>query len=1733
MKKVIPFRLALAGLLTLFFTKGDAQTWTRTFGGSKNEAANQIIQTSDGGYLIAGNSDSYSNKQNIYLLKTNQHGVMQWQKTIFSNYYESAIGLTLTDAGSIFLIANSTDSIAYKKILLIKLDLSGNVLFSQNISGNLTETASGIVNAGNDLVVSGTVNNLSTGEDIFTLKLDSLGTPIWRKEINIPNTQRNNAIKKKGNGGFLIAGVTVVGNSDFEYAVSLNSIGDTLWTRQTNYGYNLGGFISCATLAGDSIHIFSNNNTSTNSKNIQFVAYTSSGNFSRHYFNFSESGLIYDILPDTSGGFVVAGKLAQFLFTAHFSSWNSEIRWIRTQLAHKSATLSAKYTSIIGSGNKFILAGNSNMFGYYDGIKGTNIFIQSLHNDGGMDAMDPVSIVSDTAVFCYGDTTTLSVSPNFDYYQWIKYDSKKARSSWVPGVNSFALPVDSGGDFYCTLWNDDYYAFASRTYNNRVPCYGKPDTTIKNTGKLIHCILMGTIKLYVAEASNTTYQWYYNGVAIPGSNKHEHIPLVTGNYAVQVTNPCFSLTSSGTFVDVTNGPIVEVYLDTLYGLYDSRSGIACNILLSGGILGTSCQWYKDGQFLGLTTPYIHANAPGTYWVDRTSPCGVNRGVYTVIYDTLTATLKAHGQLTGCFTAYTMLSVNKIGYYHEWYRNGVLLNTATTDTIILLRDFGSGLYHCKIYNGGCQYIFSDTINYQYNVAGNFSIDYGITAVSCGAPKTLTARFNTASFYQWYLDGIAILNANSVSYNATQSGTYHYVALAACGTGASLPVKIQFGPPATFTTTILPDRPVIYRVADTLSVQISYEYPPPGTSIQWKLDGQNTSFWSNTNLKLGGLYECYLTNACGTTLASSIQVGTYVENNVLSIIGDTILCQGDSVILELPNSINGSYYWNKSGFSISGAISKQLIVKESGIYYGTYRTLFGPVATVAVKVVVNPKLFTDIYHSAPLSICSNPTVELSAPVRNDFSYQWYSNGFVIPGAINNNFFASLSGSYTVSIIDSNNCESILGNANVKDSVLTNITLALDGPNIICQGEAKTIKAPAGFISYQWFADNTIIPGATDDSLVVNMPGHYKVELLDNNGCKRTGRIYIRQFMPIGSTFKVQPVLCNYNGSFQRRFDEPVDVIVTGPNGFYLSRNQVTIIGSSNLPAGNYIFKYGPPNTSSCFQLDTLDLQVEPFSPVIGLIYSNQNACSNKIVGLALESPSSIGYTLWSTGATTSSIAVYSSGYYSVTQSNLSGTCSGTDSIYVEINQAPSVSISVAGNPNFCLGNSVTLDAGSGHASYHWNTGATTQTILAPVGGKYIVIVQDSINSCTATDTVFVNVLNGVALNIAATDTVNVCQGEMIFPVQYQTGMTYLWSNGQTTPAMIPAGPGWYTLTAFNPNGCNVVDSVFINIVNPAIPNITAAGPTTFCQGQSVSLNAGVIASQYLWSTGETSQSISVSVSGWYWVSVTNGGSCANKDSIQVMVNSNPAVNISPGTTIDACQGQTVLLSVTPTLGHSFLWSTGETTSQILLNSSANLDVTVTNNANGCSTMANASVTFYALPIVSITAAGPTSFCQGDSVLINALSSGTNFIWLRNNVPIPGANSSAFIAKIKGTYKCVASDVNGCLAISTGLKVSVPCVPIGGDVWKETTDELFFDDKFLTIFPNPASDLIFISTTLANFDLRIYASDGKLIRDLQNQNGENAIDISMLPDAIYYLIATDDQGKMSSAKFLKKSD
>jgi hypothetical protein len=209
-------------------------------------------------------------------------------------------------------------------------------------------------------------------------------------------------------------------------------------------------------------------------------------------------------------------------------------------------------------------------------------------------------------------------------------------------------------------------------------------------------------------------------------------------------------------------------------------------------------------------------------------------------------------------------------------------------------------------------------------------------------------------------------------------------------------------------------------------------------------------------------------------------------------------------------------------------------------------------------------------------------------------------------------------------------------------------------------------------------------------------------------------------------------------------------------------------------------------------------------------------------------------------------------------------------VNVNALPQPVIKEGQSLSICQGDTVQLSTINASA-YLWSNNTTGQVTYTTKAGTYTVKVTD-INGCKGTSaptTVTVNQLPNAT--ITADGATTFCQGKHI-TLSAPDAVSYLWSNGLSTKNIIVVQSGDYSVKITDNNACkNTSNSINVSVSPYPKPVITSNKASEFCQGDSIILNAGQ-ANEFLWSTGEKAQTITVKSTGVYTVAAGDGNGCA---------------------------------------------------------------------------------------------------------------------------------------------------------------------------------------------------------------------------------------------------------------------
>jgi hypothetical protein len=259
--------------------------------------------------------------------------------------------------------------------------------------------------------------------------------------------------------------------------------------------------------------------------------------------------------------------------------------------------------------------------------------------------------------------------------------------------------------------------------------------------------------------------------------------------------------------------------------------------------------------------------------------------------------------------------------------------------------------------------------------------------------------------------------------------------------------------------------------------------------------------------------------------------------------------------------------------------------------------------------------------------------------------------------------------------------------------------------------------------------------------------------------------------------------------------------------------------------------------------------------------------------------------------------------IISSNLEDISNISQAIWVGTPQQPTVTASSA--LVFCEGDSVLLTSSAG-TSYTWSNGSNTQTITVKNTGSYTVTVNK--DNCIASS----NPVNTTAM--AAPDSsvkveiASLC-GSGSVKLSGQPGLTYAWNIGPTTQSITVSQDGSYTLTVTDSIGCHSSSTTNLDLTTFFSTLIYPSGATTFCEGGNVVLHTIPGLASYLWSNGQTTDSIIVTTGGVYTVTISDGICSKNSNAVSVTVNPLPTVNFSLPQDTFCHSASSVSLSATP--------------------------------------------------------------------------------------------------------------------------------------------------------------------------------------------------------------------------------
>lgn len=233
-----------AGESDVWLVKTDAhgyEQWNRTFGGTDRDSTYSVTQAVDGGYILAGGTNSYgAGRSDVWLVKTDSKGYEQWNKTFGGINDDRAESVRQTFDGG-YILAGGTGSFGrgWSDVWLIKIDTNGNMQWNQTFGGNGGDWAESIQQTSDGgFIIAGTTTSYGAGYfDFWLIKTDSNGKEQWNQTFEGSGDDWAHSVIQTSDGGYVITGKTGLLDDDVNY--DQNDDLDDMWLVKTDSKGNM------------------------------------------------------------------------------------------------------------------------------------------------------------------------------------------------------------------------------------------------------------------------------------------------------------------------------------------------------------------------------------------------------------------------------------------------------------------------------------------------------------------------------------------------------------------------------------------------------------------------------------------------------------------------------------------------------------------------------------------------------------------------------------------------------------------------------------------------------------------------------------------------------------------------------------------------------------------------------------------------------------------------------------------------------------------------------------------------------------------------------------------------------------------------------------------------------------------------------------------------------------------------------------------------------------------------------------------------------------------------------------------------------------------------------------------------------------------------------------------------------------------------------------------------------
>lgn len=344
-----------------------------TLGDGNNEVIFVVEETTDGGYIYGGYTESLvTDDRDLLLVKTDKNGLIEWQKTIGGSLIDDVQSILVLADG--YIICGYTQSFGNGEydVLVLKISLSGDIIWQKAYGGEKTEFGKSLKKtADGGYILVGYTGSFGEGtHDIWVIKLYKDGDIEWQKTYGESDVENSYSIIETSDGGYIVSGMKhyLPDNRQQIYLIfKINSLGELEWTKLYGIGGNMATYSMAKTDDEGFIVAGYTDSLGTNSLDIILVKFDIFGNVQwQKAYSGSGNDLAVSVIKTSNGGYFLTG------YSNSTEDSNNDIIAIRLdstgniiwQKAYggRGEDVSKSYRSIETETGDFVILGNTNSF---------------------------------------------------------------------------------------------------------------------------------------------------------------------------------------------------------------------------------------------------------------------------------------------------------------------------------------------------------------------------------------------------------------------------------------------------------------------------------------------------------------------------------------------------------------------------------------------------------------------------------------------------------------------------------------------------------------------------------------------------------------------------------------------------------------------------------------------------------------------------------------------------------------------------------------------------------------------------------------------------------------------------------------------------------------------------------------------------------------------------------------------------------------------------------------------------------------------------------------------------------------------------------------------------------------------------------------------------------------------------------------------------------------------------